>query len=85
MAQTFSPTVSMDPLMAAPMAMPAQLFLATLVEPMPGTMKGTLSLISLLRPIVVSVETFSKVALSESASQPKAPAAVPMIEKWDRS
>ncbi len=68
--QTFSPTVKTAPLMAAPMAIPAQLFLATLVEPMPGTMKGSLSLMSLARPMAVSVETFSNVALSESASQP---------------
>ena len=29
--------------------------------------------------------TFSKVALSLSASTPQAPAAVPMMLKWDRS
>jgi hypothetical protein len=62
--------VRMQPLMAVPMARPSQLFLATLVDPRPGTTKGSFSLMSLALPMVVSVVTFSKVALSLSASQP---------------
>jgi hypothetical protein len=52
----------MEPEMAAPVPRPAQFCRATLVEPIPEMMKGTLSLRSLLRPILVSMETFSKVA-----------------------
>ena len=85
MPQTFSPIVRMAPEMAAPPPRPAQFCLATLVEPMPAMTKGTLSLMSLLRPILVSTETFSKVALSLSAGTPQAPLAVPMMLKWDRS
>ena len=85
MPQTFSPMVRMAPEMAAPPASPSQLFLATLVEPMPAMTNGSLSLRSLLRPILVSTETFSKVALSLSAGTPQAPSAVPMMLKWDRS
>ncbi|MEA1895544.1 MAG: hypothetical protein U9N36_10175 [Euryarchaeota archaeon] len=46
--QTFSPIVSGIPKIAHPTASPSQLFLATAVEPIPGTMNGSFWLAILL-------------------------------------
>ena len=40
MPTTFSPMVRPVPASAEPIASPSQLFLATLVEPMPGMIQG---------------------------------------------
>ena len=85
MPQTFSPMAIIVPVMAAPAAMPGQLFLATLVEPMAARVKGSLLLIPPFFPIVTSRSTFGNSAFSLSAAMPQAPVARPRIVKCDRS
>ena len=69
------------PEIAAPIARPSQLFFATFVDPRPGIIHGTRSLIFLSLPIRLSMFTFGNIALSLSASIPLAPTAVPIILK----
>src|SRR4030042_4541125 len=76
--QTFSPQTSMEPLMAAPIAVPSQFTLAISVEPRAPVKKGNLIGIFVPLPVTsVSTLTEGKVALSGSASQPIAPTHVP--------
>ncbi len=70
---------------AAPTASPSQLFFATAVEPRPGILRGSLSLIPLSLPIFLSRFTFEKIALSLSASIPIAPITVPKMLKCEKS
>ncbi|MBA7588843.1 hypothetical protein ES708_30913 [subsurface metagenome] len=83
--QTFSPIVEIIPEIAAPMARPSQLFFAMFVDPSPGITTGIFTLIPLSCPNFCSILTFSKRAMSESASIPCAPLQVPSIVKCDKS
>ncbi len=72
MPQTFSPTVSMMPAMADPLASDSQFLLATAVEPRPAMTKGSFSCMGFLFLVatVVLMSTFSKKALSGLGSMP---------------
>ena len=77
MPQMFSPATTITPDMAAPTAASVQLTRAISVDPTAPVNTGKFNLMLPSAPRAVVVSTAGKVALSESASIPTAPTAVP--------
>ncbi len=77
MPQMFSPATTITPDMAAPMATSSQLMRAISVDPTAPVKTGKFNLMLPSAPTAVVVSTAGNVALSESASIPTAPTAVP--------